>query len=61
MSATRAAPAMTRATRSKFAALGYEPQMPFEDGLELIVQWFRDDRTWWEPLRRQTGDAATRT
>jgi dTDP-glucose 4,6-dehydratase len=36
---------------SKIAALGYEPQMPFERGIELTVQWFRDNRAWWEPLR----------
>src|SRR3954451_877409 len=36
---------------SKIAALGYEPRMSFEDGLALTVQWFRDNRAWWEPLR----------
>jgi dTDP-glucose 4,6-dehydratase len=36
---------------SKLAALGYAPQMPFEDGLALTVRWFRDNRDWWEPLR----------
>jgi dTDP-glucose 4,6-dehydratase len=36
---------------TKIAALGYQPQIPFEDGLALTVQWFRDNRTWWEPLR----------
>ena len=46
---------------SKIAALGYEPQMPFEDGLALTVQWFRDNRAWWEPLRQQISDEAERT
>jgi dTDP-glucose 4,6-dehydratase len=36
---------------SKIAALGYEPQTAFEDGLEQTVRWFRDNRAWWEPLR----------
>jgi dTDP-glucose 4,6-dehydratase len=36
---------------SKVAGLGYQPQMPFERGIELTVQWFRDNRAWWEPLR----------
>lgn len=40
---------------SKIAALGYEPQMPFEDGLALTVQWFRDNRAWWEPLRARAA------
>jgi dTDP-glucose 4,6-dehydratase len=43
---------------SKIAALGYEPQMPFEEGLALTIQWFRDNRTWWEPLRQHVSDAA---
>jgi dTDP-glucose 4,6-dehydratase len=40
---------------SKIAALGYEPQMSFEDGLAQTVQWFRDNRTWWEPLRARAS------
>ena len=46
---------------SKIAALGYAPQTLFEDGLARTVQWFRDNRTWWEPLRQQVSDAAERT
>jgi dTDP-glucose 4,6-dehydratase len=40
---------------SKIAALGYQPQMPFEDGLALTVQWYRDNRAWWEPLRARAA------
>jgi dTDP-glucose 4,6-dehydratase len=36
---------------AKTAALGYAPRMPFEDGLALTVQWYRDNRAWWEPLK----------
>ncbi|MGY1841091.1 MULTISPECIES: dTDP-glucose 4,6-dehydratase [unclassified Modestobacter] len=36
---------------SKTAALGYAPRMPFEEGLALTVQWYRDNRAWWEPLK----------
>jgi dTDP-glucose 4,6-dehydratase len=36
---------------AKVAALGYQPQVAFEDGLALTVQWYRDNRDWWEPLR----------
>jgi dTDP-glucose 4,6-dehydratase len=36
---------------SKTAALGYAPRMGFEDGLALTVQWYRDNRAWWEPLK----------
>jgi dTDP-glucose 4,6-dehydratase len=36
---------------AKLAALGYQPQVAFEDGLASTVQWYRDNRAWWEPLR----------
>jgi len=31
--------------------LGYEPQVRFEKGLADVVQWYRDNREWWEPLK----------
>jgi dTDP-glucose 4,6-dehydratase len=37
---------------SQLAALGYQPQVAFEDGLTATVRWYRDNREWWEPLRR---------
>lgn len=40
---------------AKIAALGYQPQMPFEDGLALTVEWFRQNRAWWEPLRARAA------
>ncbi len=44
---------------SKTAALGYAPRMVFEEGLALTVQWYRDNRAWWEPLKaRLVGMAA---
>jgi dTDP-glucose 4,6-dehydratase len=35
--------------------LGYEPQVPFEQGLADAVQWYRDNRPWWEPLRSRAA------
>ena len=40
---------------SKTAALGYAPQMTFEAGLAETVQWFKDNRNWWEPLKERAG------
>ncbi len=41
---------------SKIAAeLGYRPEMPFEQGLAETVQWYRDNRGWWEPLKARTS------
>jgi dTDP-glucose 4,6-dehydratase len=31
--------------------LGYRPLVPFEQGLTDVVQWYRDNRAWWEPLK----------
>ena len=31
--------------------LCYEPLVPFEQGLAEVVQWYRDRRDWWEPLK----------
>ncbi|MEO7350447.1 MAG: dTDP-glucose 4,6-dehydratase [Marmoricola sp.] len=31
--------------------LGYEPQVPFEQGLADTISWYRQNRTWWEPLK----------
>jgi dTDP-glucose 4,6-dehydratase len=33
------------------AELGYEPAVPFERGLAETVDWYRQRRDWWEPLK----------
>jgi dTDP-glucose 4,6-dehydratase len=35
--------------------LGYAPQVPFETGLAATVEWYRDNRDWWEPLKRHAA------
>lgn len=37
------------------AELGYEPLVPFERGLADVVQWYRDNRAWWEPLKSRAA------
>ncbi len=37
------------------AELGYAPQVPFEQGLADVVQWYRDNRSWWEPLKHRAA------
>lgn len=32
-------------------ALGWKPRVPFEEGLERTVQWYREHRSWWEPIK----------
>lgn len=33
--------------------LGYEPQIGFAQGLADTVEWYRDNRPWWEPLKKR--------
>ena len=40
---------------SKLVALGYLPQTSFEDGLADTVQWYRNNRAWWEPLKARAA------
>ena len=35
--------------------LGYSPEVSFESGLADVVQWYRDNRWWWEPLKERAG------
>jgi dTDP-glucose 4,6-dehydratase len=35
--------------------LGYEPQVPFERGLAETVEWYRQNRDWWQPLKRRAA------
>jgi dTDP-glucose 4,6-dehydratase len=36
---------------SALRALGYARGTPFAAGLRATVQWYRDNRSWWEPLK----------
>jgi dTDP-glucose 4,6-dehydratase len=38
----------------KVRALGWEARVHFAHGLEQTVHWYRDNPTWWEPIR--SGD-----
>ena len=35
--------------------LGYKPEVAFERGLSDVVQWYRDNRAWWEPLKHRAA------
>jgi dTDP-glucose 4,6-dehydratase len=33
------------------AALGWRPEVSFDDGLERTVAWYRENEAWWAPIR----------
>ena len=35
--------------------LGYVPLVQFEDGLRETIDWYRNNRAWWEPLKQRAG------
>jgi len=35
--------------------LGYQPEVDFRKGLDEVVQWYRDNRWWWEPLKERSA------
>jgi dTDP-glucose 4,6-dehydratase len=37
--------------------LGYSPQIRFLDGLADTVMWYRDNRSWWEPLKQRAAES----
>jgi dTDP-glucose 4,6-dehydratase len=35
--------------------LGYAPAVSFDEGLAATVSWYRDNRGWWEPLKKRAA------
>ncbi len=35
--------------------LGYTPQVVFTEGLAAVVEWYRQNRAWWEPLKARAA------
>ncbi len=38
---------------SKLRALGWRPQIPFDQGLADTVSWYRRNERWWRPIKDQ--------
>ncbi|MFF7330115.1 dTDP-glucose 4,6-dehydratase [Streptomyces sp. NPDC008150] len=46
--------------RKAHSELGYSPRHDFTTGLAETVAWYRDHRSWWEPLKRRVAANETR-
>jgi dTDP-glucose 4,6-dehydratase len=40
-------------TTDKVEALGWRPQHDLDAALATTVEWYREHRSWWEPLRQR--------
>ena len=36
--------------------LGWQPEVEFESGMYKTIQWYKDNRPWWEPLKQRILD-----
>jgi len=36
---------------SRLRGLGWEPRVPFEEGIAQTVEWYAQHRDWWEPIK----------
>jgi len=36
---------------TKLRALGWAPETTFDAGMRATVEWYRDNRAWWEPIK----------
>jgi dTDP-glucose 4,6-dehydratase len=37
----------------KLRAVGWQPEVPFEDGLRDVVAWYRANEWWWRPVKER--------
>ena len=43
---------------AKLRALGWQPRIPFAQGLEATIDWYRVHEAWWKPLTQQLREDA---
>jgi dTDP-glucose 4,6-dehydratase len=42
-------------TTDKVAALGWSTRWSLDDALAATVEWYRENRAWWEPLKARAA------
>jgi len=40
---------------AKIHSLGWQPRRDWADGVRAAIDWYRDNRDWWEPIKRSGG------
>ena len=40
---------------TKVRSLGWEPRRAWRDGIRRTIDWYRENRDWWEPIKRSDG------
>jgi dTDP-glucose 4,6-dehydratase len=40
---------------TKIRGLGWERRRTWEEGIRSTIDWYRDNRDWWEPIKRSGG------
>src|SRR3954451_12607291 len=40
---------------TKIRSLGWQPRRSWDDGGRATIDWYRDNRDWWEPIKRSSG------
>ncbi len=40
----------------KLRAMGWQPQVPFEQGLADTVRWYRENEWWWRPVKERDAE-----
>ena len=38
----------------KLRSLGWAPAVPFDEGLRATVDWYRENESWWRPIKEQS-------
>jgi dTDP-glucose 4,6-dehydratase len=39
---------------TKLRALGWEPRREWDEAVRATIDWYRDNRDWWEPIKRSS-------
>jgi dTDP-glucose 4,6-dehydratase len=40
---------------TRLRSLGWEPRKQWESGIRSTIDWYRENRSWWEPIKRSDG------